>query len=227
MPRARYDGLADWYDREFSPAPLESPAWDAAIRLLGDGPGNLLDVGCGTGVHGAGFARSGWSVTGLDISEDMLRRARTRGVDAVHGDAASLPFEDDSFDAVVSLWTHTDVSDFAAVAREVVRVLRPLSPFVYVGAHPCFVGPHFRFAPEEGPPTLHPGYRQQGRYGSGPGIGPSSGLRARVGASHLPLGAFVQAFLAAGLTLEWLEEPANTASETREYPYTLALRWQK
>jgi hypothetical protein len=33
---SRYDGIADWYDAEFQPAPLESEAWEVLTRLLGD-----------------------------------------------------------------------------------------------------------------------------------------------------------------------------------------------
>ena len=47
-------------------------------------------------------------------------------------------------------------------------------------------------------------------------------LRARVGATHLPLGLFLQAFLDAGLVLERFEELEN-----REYPYVVALRCRR
>ena len=222
MTDARYDGFADWYDSEFQPAPLESETWRTVVRLLGDGDGSVLDVGCGTGSYSAGFAALGWQYTGIDTSEDMLRRARARGIRTVQGDAAALPFADATFDAAVSIFTHTDVGDFAAVVREVARVLRPAAPFVYIGVHPCFVGPHSIYDDAEAP-ELHPGwYRLEGRYDKAPGIWRESGLRTRVGASHLPLGLFVQAFLDAGLQLERVEEP-----DEREYPFGLALRWRR
>ena len=95
------------------------------------------------------------------------------------------------------------------------------APFVYLGVHPCFVGPHSRFVAGKGVPTLHPGYREAGRYTEAPGITPD-GIRARVGAVHLPLGYFVQAFLDAGFTIERLEEPGS-----RPYPWILALRCRR
>jgi SAM-dependent methyltransferase len=221
MGTARYDGIADWYDTEFQPAPLESETWETLVRLLGGGGGSLIDVGCGTGGYAAGLAERGWDVTGVDVSEDMLRRATARGVRTVRADVTALPFGDGSFDAAVSTFTHTDVDDFAGLLREVVRVLRPGAPFVYVGAHPCFVGPHSVYDVDRGAPELHPGwYRLTGRYAEAPGIWRSSGVRIRVGASHLPLGLFLQAFLDAGLRLEHVEEPAE-----REYPFGLAFRW--
>lgn len=220
---ARYDGIADWYDTEFQPAPLESETWTVVSRLLGEGTGSLVDVGCGTGAYAAGFAERGWDYTGVDASEDMLRRAREKGAAAVRADATALPFEDASFDAAVSIFTHTDVDDFAAVLREVVRVLRPGAPFVYVGVHPCFVGPHSVYDVDRQVPQLHAGwYRRTGRYDEAPGIWRASGVRVRVGASHLPLGLYLRTFLDAGLRLEQVEEPAQ-----REYSFGLAFRWRR
>ena len=221
MTRARYDGLSEWYDRTFATNELARAPRDAALRLLGEGSGRLLDVGCGTGAHTAAFAERGWKVVGIDISADQLRMARERGVEVLQADAAALPFEDASFDAAISMWTHTDVDDFSPLLDEVVRVLRPDGPFVYVGAHPCFVGPHSRFVEAEGIPDLHPGYWDEGRYTEAPGISPT-GLRAKVGGVHIPLGRFVQSFLDAGLALERFEE-----LERREYPYTIALRCRR
>ena len=220
---ARYDGIADWYDTEFQPAPLESETWDVLTHLLGHGTGSLLDVGCGTGTYAAALAQRGWDATGVDVSEDMLRRAEAKGVRAVRADATALPFPDASFDAAVSVFTHTDVDDFAGLVREVVRVLRPGSPFVYIGVHPCFVGPHSVYDVERATPELHSGwYRLTGRYEEAPGIWRGAGVRIRVGASHLPLGLFLQVFLDAGLQLERVEEPAE-----REYAFGLGFRWRR
>jgi SAM-dependent methyltransferase len=223
MEGARYDGVADWYDAEFQPTPLESETWQTLVRLLGEGTGSLIDVGCGTGGYATGFAALGWKVTGTDVSEDMLRRAREKGVAAIQADATALPFDDASFDAATSIFTHTDVDDFAGLVREAVRVLRPGSPFVYVGAHPCFVGPHSVYDVDRQAPELHPSwYRRTGRYDEAPGIWRGSGVRIRVGATHLPLGLFLQTFLDVGLRLELVEEPAE-----REYPFALGFRWRR
>jgi ubiquinone/menaquinone biosynthesis C-methylase UbiE len=220
---ARYDGIADWYDAEFQPAPLEDEAWELLTRLLGEPRGSLLDVGCGTGSHAAALAERGWDVTGLDVSRDMLRRAEARGVRTVQADAAALPFEEASFDAAISVFTNTDLDDLGAVVREIARVLRPGAPLVYLAVHPCFVGPHSMYDPESGVPELHAGwYRHVGRYTEAPGIWRQSGVRVRVGASHLPLGVFLQTFVDAGLRLERIEEP-----EGREYPFGMGLRWRR
>jgi len=214
---ARYDEFADWYDAEFATTDLGRSACTIVLRLLGEGPGRLLDVGCGGGAHAVAFAEHGWSVTGVDVSPAQLELARRRGVEVIEADAAALPFDDESFGAAVSMFTHTDVEDFAAVVGEITRVLRPESRFVYLGVHPCFVGPH-AFVHDRDVPELHPGYRDTSHRTEAPGIW-GEGLRSKVGARHLPLGLFLQTFLDAGLVLERLEEP-----EGREYPHIVALR---
>jgi SAM-dependent methyltransferase len=216
---ARYDGVVEWYE-DFRPS-LNDEELEALRRLLGPGAGRCLDLGCGTGVALPELIRLGWIAVGVDISEKMLGRARAHGAELHRASAESLPFADESFDAAVSLWLHTDVDDFPAILHEAVRVLRPGKPFLYIGAHPCFVGPHSRFIAAEGVPTLHLGYRDTGRYDDGPAIGPD-GLRALVGATHLPLGLFLQSFLDAGFAIEHFEELG-----AREYPYEVALRCRR
>jgi len=119
-------------------------------------------------------------------------------------------------------WRVTGVDLSEDQLFEAARVLRPAAPLVYAGVHPCFVGPHSRFVEAKGFPTLVAGYTEGGRYDDAPGISPT-GLRAKVGAVHLPLGEFLQAFLDAGFRLERIEE-CDPAAEDREYPHWLALQ---
>jgi SAM-dependent methyltransferase len=212
----RYDSVVEWYE-DFRPS-LNDHELDVLRRFLGPGEGRCLDLGCGTGVAFPELTRLGWTVVGVDASEAMLSRARAHGAEVHLASAESLPFDNESFDAAVALWLHTDVDDFSAILREAARVLKSGAQFAYVGAHPCFVGPHSRFIAAEGVPTLHPGYRRTARYDGGPAIGPD-GLRARVGATHLPLGLFVQAFADAGFQIHGFEELGS-----REFPYEIALR---
>ena len=214
----RYDGISEWY-QGFRP---ELTPWelDALKRLLGRGPGRCLDLGCGTGVATAVVAELGWSPVGVDVSAGLLEVARAAGLEVVEAQADALPFEDASFDAGISVWTHTDVEDFATALGEVARVLRPEAAFVYIGGHPCFVGPHSLFVGAEGIPKFHPGYRPSRWYDkSAPGVGDPEGLRARVDSIHLTLDDFLNAFLNAALRLERFEELTD-----RDYPYLVALR---
>jgi len=218
MGVARYDGVAEWY-RVFRPS-MPPDELDVLERLLGRGPGRCLDVGCGTGLATEAVAELGWSAVGVDLSEDMLETARGRGLEVVHGSATELPFDDAIFDAAVSSQTHIDIDDFAAAMSETARVLRPEAPLVYIGSRPCFMGPHSVFLAGRGVPELHRGYRQAGRYDeSAPGVANPNGVRAKVGAVHLPLAAFLATFFDAGFRIERFEELGS-----RDYPHVVALR---
>lgn len=223
--KARYDGLADEYGAFVDTgSSYFATAKDALRRLLGSGPGRCLDVGCGGG-HVLDVALElGWQVVGVDVSADQLRTARHRHpeVEFLHTDAAVLPFDDSTFDAAFSTFTHTDFDDFAGAVAEARRVLRRRGRFVYVGTHPCFVGPTQQHA-ASGVPRLHPGYRRAGRWASAdaPGTTPD-GWRQRLGSFiHLPLADFLSSFT--GLTLETAEE----LSDGYDYPKTIALVFAK
>jgi SAM-dependent methyltransferase len=222
VTRALYDGYADWYDDNIAPFGLA--AMDTIRRYLGPGKGRCLDLGCGTGLHLATLIDLGWSMTGVDVSKDQLRLASERvgdEVELIQADASELPCPDGTFDAVLSAFTHTDVDDFEGLLREAARVLRKGGRLVYVGLHPCFIGPHSRFVAADEVPTLHPGYRERRRYTEAPGISPA-GLRARVGAVHVPLGEFIQGFLDTGFQLERFEEIGD-----RQYPPIIALQTRR
>ena len=76
---ARYDEIAEWYDETMAVSELGLSGRAIVLRLLGEGPGRLLDVGCGGGAHMLAFAEAGWAPVGVDVSEKQLRLARERG----------------------------------------------------------------------------------------------------------------------------------------------------
>jgi len=86
----------------------------------------ILDIGCGTGLASAPLLDNNFSVVGVDPSEPMLAHAKRRYPDAlwVTGTAEKLPFDDASFDAVISAQTIHRVDRPAAIA-EIMRVLKP------------------------------------------------------------------------------------------------------
>ena len=88
---------------------------------------DVLDVGCGTGALTREVAKLAGSATGFDLSESMLGVARQvcPGVTFQQGDVADLPFEDSSFDAVVSAFMLMFVPDPKQAVGEIQRVLRP------------------------------------------------------------------------------------------------------
>ena len=120
----------------------ETAGWDATVRLrswehrhlrLAHGE-RLLDVGCGLGEAALSLAKDlgeSGEVVGIDISESMLRIARSNArtvrcrVRFTVGDAGSLDEPDGSFDAARSERTLQWLADPAAAVREMVRVVRP------------------------------------------------------------------------------------------------------
>jgi len=97
-------------------------------KMLAPGTGEyLLDVGCGTGWFTRRFAeRDGLQVTGLDPNANWLDYARQRApqINWLEGDARNLPFEDNSFDNVVSVTALCFVDNWQQALREMVRVAR-------------------------------------------------------------------------------------------------------
>ena len=92
---------------------------------------SVLDVACGTGNATIPAAKAGARTTGLDITPELLERARERGaeegveIDWVEGDAENLPFDDGSFDVVLSTFGCMFAPDHRAAAAEIARVVRP------------------------------------------------------------------------------------------------------
>ncbi len=87
----------------------------------------VLDAACGEGYGTAMLAQAGAaSVTGVDVDETTVRRARERyGLGFEVGDIAALPFGDDSFDLVVCFETIEHVEDPRTALAELARVLDP------------------------------------------------------------------------------------------------------
>lgn len=91
----------------------------------------VLDVATGTGNVALRAAERGARVTGLDLTPELLERGAERAADAglslawVEGDAEDLPFEDGSFDRVLSTFGVQFAPRHQVVARELVRVTRP------------------------------------------------------------------------------------------------------
>jgi ubiquinone/menaquinone biosynthesis C-methylase UbiE len=88
---------------------------------------SLLDLGCGEGLL-ALLKRKDVYLAGIDLSPELVEMAGRNGYDTARvGQLTELPFEDDSFDYVVSLdvFGHVDFADKDALLAEIKRVLRP------------------------------------------------------------------------------------------------------
>jgi SAM-dependent methyltransferase len=126
-------------------AELSERQVDFMIDLLGLEPGAaILDLACGHGRHAIRLAQRGFAVTGLDLSEVFLDRARADAeaagveVEWVHADMREIPFEN-AFDAVVNIFTafgylENDAED-AKVVAAVRRALVPGGAFLLETIH--------------------------------------------------------------------------------------------
>ena len=124
--RTRYRLYAPVYD--WGARPLE-PGRQRAIERLDPQPGeHILILGAGTGMD-LEYLPSGVQVTAIDVAPEMVHRTKERGeslgldVDARVGDARSLPFDDDTFDAVILHLVLSVVPDPGEVVAESARVL--------------------------------------------------------------------------------------------------------
>ncbi|MBI3022644.1 MAG: class I SAM-dependent methyltransferase [Thaumarchaeota archaeon] len=88
----------------------------------------VLDLGCGTCILERYLSKEGCKVTGLDLTEEMLRVAQAKKIGCVEslfvGDAEQLPYAESAFDAVLSCYV-AKYCDERKLVKEVRRVLKP------------------------------------------------------------------------------------------------------
>ena len=101
-------------------------------RLAGIQPDeSVLDVACGHGLTAITARRKGANVTGIDITPELLalaleeeKTAQVSNIVWKEGDAQNLPFEDESFDVVLSTFGHMFAPQPELVAKEMMRVTK-------------------------------------------------------------------------------------------------------
>ncbi len=143
---------AEYYDLLYEDKDYGSEAEfvDAILQQHAPGARTLLELGCGTGLHAAALARSGYDLCGVDISGEMVARAEARRKKISHELAAKLEFRQGDvrqyrcarrFDAVISLF---HVISYQTSNRDLLKVLttakehmRPGGVFLF----DCWYGP--------------------------------------------------------------------------------------
>jgi SAM-dependent methyltransferase len=122
---------AETYERYFVPA-IATPVSAALLEAAALQPGQrVLDVACGTGLVArlaAEHVGSSGTVTGLDLSPDMIKVARTASPSAIAwhvGDATSLPFADNVYDVVLCQLGLMFMQNRQAAVAEMRRVTAP------------------------------------------------------------------------------------------------------
>ena len=151
--------------------PLEAVTTIPAARLFafaGIRAGqSVLDVGCGTGVVAVTAARAGAKVRGLDLSPVLLEQARKNAalagveIDFKEGDAEALPYDDASFDFVVSQFGHMFAPRPEVAIAGMLRVLKPGGTIAFstwppehlVGQMFALIGEHLPPPPGVSPPA--------------------------------------------------------------------------
>jgi demethylmenaquinone methyltransferase / 2-methoxy-6-polyprenyl-1,4-benzoquinol methylase len=127
LVRRMFDGIAPRYDlmNRLMTFGLDVTWRRRAVSALGVAPGSVvLDLACGTGDLCRMLAARGLRPVGIDLSAGMLRVHRSPAP-LVLGDAARLPFADESVDAATCGFALRNFADLPTVASELFRVLRP------------------------------------------------------------------------------------------------------
>jgi SAM-dependent methyltransferase len=139
---------------------LEPGALEFLERLALEPGTRLLDVACGAGQIAIPAARAGVRATGVDIAANSIEQARVRAlteglqVQFDEGDAEMLPYEDASFDVVVSLIGAMFAPRPERVAAELIRVTRPGGRIVMANwTAEGFVGEMFKTIGKHAPPS--------------------------------------------------------------------------
>jgi ubiquinone/menaquinone biosynthesis C-methylase UbiE len=214
-----YDEVAAAYRRVLDPdgVGLNDPV---LTELLGDVGGRVvLSLACGQGQDARLLARLGATVTGVDLSGEMLRHAseheaaNPRGITYVEGNAQDLTeFGDASFDGVLCHMALMDIPELSSTLRSVARVLRHAGWFVFSIVHPAY-HPHVQILSD---------YLLDHRYAKQV---PVDWLPEH--AYHRPLGVYVNELAQAGLRIERAVETHQRDADAGGVPGLLYVRAAK
>ena len=195
-------GFTEGADAEYSEQilPMASAALDGAV--------SVLDVGCGEGqlsrLAVAGGARR---VVGVDPTWMQVREARARrgGAFYARSSADALPFPTSSFDAVVACLVFEHIDQVDDAIAEVGRVLRPGGRFIFFLNHPLLQTPGSGWIDDR---ILDEQYWRIGAY-----LVEDKSLEevekgVLIPFIHRPLSRYINALIAAGLSITRMEEPA-------------------
>ncbi len=187
------------------------------LDSLGDIAGRtIIDIGCGEGRFSRLLSNLGATVTGVDLTEPFIQRARSlsTGETYLQGNAENLEgIESDDFDIAVSYIVLVDLQDYRCAINAAYRVLRPGGRFVVCNIHPmrsCVEGGWIKqgdtklFYPVDN--YTDEGAREFTWFG-----------RTFVNMHHT-LSSYISAFLDAGFILSALHEPIPSAEELAANP---------
>lgn len=98
----------------------------------------IIDLGCGPGFELSAMSSRGADVSAIDISEEMVNLAQIANPDACIkvGSFEKIPFQDNSFDVVISKWAFQMAVNIDLIYHEITRILKPGGILIYLADHP-------------------------------------------------------------------------------------------
>lgn len=134
---SQYKNFHDVYTDNFTDDEISNTLFHRMITFDLKGK-KLLDVGCGDAVDLALLAKKGAKVYGIDPCDAFLEKAKANNPKGVFikGIGECLPFEDNSFDAVMSKWALQTSTNVRQILREMARVLKKGGMMIFLSKHP-------------------------------------------------------------------------------------------
>ena len=196
---------------------------DVFLELVPPPGRRTLDLGCGEGRLSRDLKVRGHDVVGVDRSPAMLAAGRELDpeIETHLADAASLPFEDASFDVAVAFMSLQDIDDYEGAIREAARVLEPGGRLCIAIVHPVNSAGLFAGREADSPFTISGSYLDSHYYADEM---TRDGLELTLVSAHRPLQAYAEALADAGLLIDRLREPAVPDHALRK---THSRRWQR
>jgi SAM-dependent methyltransferase len=181
---------------------------------------NVLDLGCGFGWH-CRYAsqQQAQSVVGVDLSENMLKRARESthdpAIEYLQLAIEDIDFAPEQFDVVISSLAFHYIKNFAAICKKVYHALKPEGSFVFSIEHPIFTALAAQdWYHDDAGKRLHwpvDGYQDEGQR-------IARFLDNDVIKYHRTLETHINALIDAGFQIKKISEPQPSKEVLEEYP---------
>ena len=209
------ESAQDWIDTDQAVRTGMLDSW--MLDALGNvGGKSAIDIGCGEGRFSRLLSQLGATVTGVDLTEALIARARamSTGEAYILGDAEDLnEVESESFDIAVSYIVLVDLLDYRSAIGEAYRVLRPGGRFVVCNIHPMRSSLPAGWIKQADRKLFYPvddytdeGPREWTWWGR------------RFVNMHRTLSSHIAAFLDSGFTLRALHEPTPSEDQLAAHP---------
>ncbi len=209
------ESAQDWIDADQAVRTGMLDRW--MLESLGDvGGKTVIDIGCGEGRFSRLLSKLGATVTGIDLTEAFIERARFTSANETYivGNAEDLHgIERDAFDLAVSYIVLVDLLDFRSAVNAAYRVLRPGGRFVICNIHPMRSSVSDGWIKQGDKKLFYPvdNYTDEG---------PREFTwfdRTFINMHHT-LSSYISSFLGAGFALRALQEPVPCEEELAANP---------